>query len=85
MKAVALHCFVMTLSPFFFFLLLSYKVNSENIDFFSEINSLYFKLQTYMLYTKTDTKGDLVFISDFKQNCGFQGYITRHRDFNESL
>lgn len=31
-----------------------------------------------MLYTKRD----MVFISGFKQNCGFQGYITKHSDFN---
>lgn len=69
----------------FLILLLSYKIHSKNLFFFSEINSLYFKIWTHVLYTKTDTKGDLEFISGLKQNCGFQGSLTRHSDFNETL
>lgn len=38
-----------------------------------------------MFYTKTDAKRDSVFIPAFKKNCGSQGYVTRHSDFNESL
>lgn len=53
--------------------------------FFSEINSLYFKIQSHVLYTKTDTKGDLVFSSGFKQDCAFQDCLTRHSDFKEAI
>lgn len=62
---------------------------SENFsdfkELFSKINSLYFKIQTHVHCSKTDTKGDLVFISGFKQNCAFQDCLTRHSDFKETL
>lgn len=72
------------ISPFSF-CYLAIKYIQRTFFFFSEINSLYFKIWTHVLYTKTDTKGDLEFISGLKQNCGFQGSLTRHSDFNETL